>query len=98
MPSEFVRDGEIVLNISYDATGNLQLGNEYIEFTARFGGKPREIMVPVEHVQAIYARESGQGMSFPVTWMICWQIFQMMLVDWMCVMTAAAAVSVEGAR
>lgn len=66
VPREFVQDGEIVLNVSYDATGNLQLGNEYIEFKARFGGKPREIMVPVERVQAIYARESGQGMSFPV--------------------------------
>ncbi|WP_284335114.1 ClpXP protease specificity-enhancing factor [Comamonas sp. NoAH] len=66
VPREFVKDGEIVLNVSYDATGNLQLGNEYIEFKARFGGKPREIMVPVERVQAIYARESGQGMSFPV--------------------------------
>lgn len=66
VPREFVNDGEIVLNVSYDATGNLQLGNEYIEFKARFGGKPREIMVPVERVQAIYSRESGQGMSFPV--------------------------------
>ncbi|WP_455555245.1 ClpXP protease specificity-enhancing factor [Comamonas sp.] len=66
VPHEFVNDGEIVLNVSYDATGSLQLGNEYIEFKARFGGKPRDIMVPVERVQAIYARESGQGMSFPV--------------------------------
>lgn len=66
VPREFVNDGEIVLNVSYDATGGLQLGNEYIEFKARFGGKPRDIMVPVERVQAIYARESGQGMSFPV--------------------------------
>ncbi|MGN1056444.1 MAG: ClpXP protease specificity-enhancing factor [Comamonas sp.] len=66
VPREFVHDGEIVLNVSYDATGSLQLGNEYIEFKARFGGKPRDIMVPVERVQAIYARESGQGMSFPV--------------------------------
>lgn len=66
VPREFVNEGEIVLNVGYDATGGLQLGNEYIEFKARFGGKPREIMVPVERVQAIYARESGQGMSFPV--------------------------------
>ena len=66
VPREFVNDGEIVLNVSYDATGGLQLGNEYIEFKARFGGKPREIMVPVERIQAIYSRESGQGMSFPV--------------------------------
>ena len=66
VPREFVNDGEIVLNVGYDATGGLQLGNEYIEFKARFGGKPREIMIPVERVQAIYARETGQGMSFPV--------------------------------
>jgi stringent starvation protein B len=66
VPREFVNDGEIVLNVAYDATGSLQLGNEYIEFKARFGGKPRDIMIPVERVQAIYARESGQGMSFPV--------------------------------
>ena len=66
VPQEFVNDGEIVLNISYDATGSLQLGNDFIEFKARFGGKSRDIMVPVERVQAIYARETGQGMSFPV--------------------------------
>ena len=66
VPREFVKDGEIVLNVSYDATGALQLGNEFIEFKARFGGKPRDIMVPVDRVQAIYSRESGQGMSFPV--------------------------------
>ena len=66
VPREYVNGGEIVLNVSYDATGSLQLGNEYIEFKARFGGRPHDIMVPVERVQAIYARETGQGMSFPV--------------------------------
>jgi len=65
VPREFVRDGEIVLNVSYDATSGLQMGNDFISFTARFGGKPREIMVPVEQVMAIYARETGQGMAFP---------------------------------
>ena len=65
VPMEFVRDGQIVLNISYDATSGLLIGNEYVEFQARFGGKPREIMVPVTHVMAIYARETGQGMAFP---------------------------------
>ena len=65
VPREFVRDGEIVLNISYDATSGLQLGNDYVSFTARFGGQPREIMVPVDKVMAIYARETGQGMAFP---------------------------------
>ena len=65
VPREFVRDGEIVLNVSYDATSGLQLGNDYIQFNARFGGKPREIIVPVDNVIAIYARETGQGMAFP---------------------------------
>ena len=67
VPREFVQNGEIVLNISFDATSSLQLGNEFIEFKARFGGKPRDIMVPIHRVMAIYARENGQGMSFPVT-------------------------------
>ena len=65
VPREYVNDGEIVLNVGFDATSGLQLGNDYIEFKARFGGKPREIMVPVSHVTAIYARENGQGMAFP---------------------------------
>ena len=65
VPREYVKDGEIVLNISFDATSALQLGNEFIEFKARFGGKPREILVPVGRVIAIYARENGQGMAFP---------------------------------
>ena len=63
---QYVQGGEIVLNVSMDATSSLKLGNEFIEFKARFGGKPREIMVPVERVMAIYARENGQGMAFPV--------------------------------
>ena len=66
VPREYVNGGEIALNPSHYATGSLQLGNEYIEFKARFGGRPHDIMVPVERVQAIYARETGQGMSFPV--------------------------------
>lgn len=65
VPREYVKDNEIVLNVSYDATSALQLGNEFIEFKARFGGKPRDILVPVSHVIAIYARENGQGMAFP---------------------------------
>ena len=65
VPMEYVNDGEIVLNLSLEATSGLRLGNDFIEFTARFGGKPREIMVPVGRVTAIYARENGQGMAFP---------------------------------
>ena len=66
VPMEFVKDGEIVLNISFDATSALQLGNEYIEFKGRFGGVARDIVVPVDRVLAIYARENGQGMAFPM--------------------------------
>jgi stringent starvation protein B len=66
VPNEYVKDGEIVLNISFDATSALQLGNEFIEFKGRFGGVAREILVPVDHVLAIYARENGQGMAFPM--------------------------------
>jgi stringent starvation protein B len=65
VPMEFVKNGEIVLNVSFDATSALRLGNEFIEFKARFGGVAREIVVPVTHVVAIYARENGQGMAFP---------------------------------
>ncbi|MDM7455703.1 MAG: ClpXP protease specificity-enhancing factor [Tepidimonas sp.] len=65
VPREFVRDGQIVLNVSFDATSGLRLGNEVVEFKARFGGIPREVVVPVDHVIAIYARENGQGMAFP---------------------------------
>ena len=66
VPLEFVKNGEIVLNVSYDATSGMTLGNDFIEFKARFGGVPREIIVPVSRVMAIYARENGQGMSFPM--------------------------------
>jgi stringent starvation protein B len=67
VPREYVKNGEIVLNISFDATSSLKLGNDFIEFKARFAGTAREIMVPVSHVIAIYARENGQGMAFPVS-------------------------------
>ena len=66
VPNEYVKDGEIVLNISFDATSSLKLGNEFIEFKARFAGTAREIQVPISHVLAIYARENGQGMAFPM--------------------------------
>lgn len=66
VPRQFVRDGEIVLNISFEATSQLQMGNEMIEFHARFSGKSHKIEVPVSNVLAIYARENGQGMAFPV--------------------------------
>ncbi len=66
VPNEYVKDGEIVLNVSFDATSALKLGNEFIEFKGRFGGVARDIVVPVGRVLAIYARENGQGMAFPM--------------------------------
>ena len=66
VPREYVKDGEIVLNISVDATSSLQIGNDYLEFKARFAGVARDIMVPIGRVMAIYARENGQGMAFPL--------------------------------
>jgi stringent starvation protein B len=67
VPNEFVKDGQIVLNISFDATSGLKIANDGVSFAARFGGVAREIMVPIERVAAIYARENGHGMGFEVT-------------------------------
>jgi stringent starvation protein B len=66
VPNEYVKDGEIVLNISFDATSSLKLGLDFIEFKARFAGTARDILVPMDRVIAIYARENGQGMAFPI--------------------------------
>ncbi len=66
VPREYVKNSEIVLNIAFEATTGLKLGNEAIEFKARFGGTSRDIYVPIDHVIAIYARENGQGMAFPM--------------------------------
>jgi len=66
VPKEYVKNNEIVLNVGFEATSALKLGNELIEFKARFGGSSREIAVPIDHVIAIYARENGQGMAFPM--------------------------------
>jgi stringent starvation protein B len=65
VPIEYVKNNEIVLNVGFEATSGLKLGNQFIEFKARFAGSAREIAVPVDHVVAIYARENGQGMAFP---------------------------------
>jgi stringent starvation protein B len=67
VPKEFVKNGEIVLNISFGATSGLKMDNDVIRFSARFGGVSREIFVPIENVVAIYARENGQGMAFEVS-------------------------------
>src|ERR1700760_1514681 len=66
VPMEYVKNNEIVLNVGFEATSGLKLGNDFIEFRARFGGMARDILVPVDHVVAIYARENGQGMAFPM--------------------------------
>ncbi len=66
VPMEFVRNGEIVLNISFSATSGLKMDNDFINFSARFGGVSRQISVPVANVMAIYANENGQGMAFEV--------------------------------
>ncbi len=64
VPKAFVRDGRITLNVGWQATQGLKLGNEWIEFAARFGGVPQQVRVPVGAVLGIYARETGQGMLF----------------------------------
>jgi stringent starvation protein B len=66
VPMEYVRKGEIVLNISYGATSGLKLDNDAIHFRARFNGVSREIYIPVQNVLAVYANENGQGMAFEV--------------------------------
>ena len=66
VPRQFVKNGEIVLNVSPLATNAMQLGNDLIEFQARFGGKPMDLSVPVDNVTAIYAKETGHGMAFDV--------------------------------
>jgi len=66
VPREFVREGQIVLNLGPDATKKLLIGNDFIDFQARFGGIARDLSVPVERVSAIYARENGAGMAFEV--------------------------------
>ncbi len=64
VPRQFVQDGKIVLNVSYHATNGLTMGNERVEFNARFGGQTHHVMVPMHAVLGIYARETGQGMIF----------------------------------
>jgi len=66
VPMEFVKNGEIVLNVSALATNHLQIANDAITFQARFGGVAREVYVPIDRVVAVYARENGQGMAFDV--------------------------------
>lgn len=66
VPVEHVREGQITLNIGPEATNGLRIDNEWISFAARFGGVARNLMIPVDRVAAIYARENGAGMGFDV--------------------------------
>src|ERR1700720_4823998 len=65
VPRQYVKDGKIVLNVSFSATQMLKLGNDYVSFEARFGGVGFAVQVPVRAILGIYARETGQGMIFP---------------------------------
>ena len=65
VPAEYVKDGEIVLNIAYDATHRLTIGNDAIQFAARFNGASRECSIPIGAVLGIFARENGKGLYFP---------------------------------
>ncbi|WP_147695515.1 ClpXP protease specificity-enhancing factor [Vogesella mureinivorans] len=64
VPMEFVKNNEIVLNVGYGATQGLSIENDWISFSARFGGISREIWVPVGNVLSIFSRDSGEGMGF----------------------------------
>jgi len=66
VPRQFVRDGQIVLNLGTEAVQNLHMGNDLITCQARFGGAAQSLSIPVGNVSAIYARENGQGMAFEV--------------------------------
>ena len=66
VPMEHVKNGEIVLNMSYDATHRLTIGNDVVQFSARFAGVSRECSIPIEAVLGIFARENGQGLFFEV--------------------------------
>lgn len=64
VPMPFVKDGEIVLNTSYGATKGLQIENDWISFSARFGGVSHDLWIPVSNVLSIFSRETGEGMGF----------------------------------
>ncbi|MGS0677019.1 ClpXP protease specificity-enhancing factor [Shewanella sp. 0m-4] len=66
VPQQYVKDGQIVLNITDSAVGGLQITNEFIEFSARFGGVPQQVLLPMASIVAIYARENGAGTVFEI--------------------------------
>jgi stringent starvation protein B len=65
VPTEHVKNGEIVLNLGHDATHRLTIGNDHIQFAARFNGVSRECSIPIEAVTGIFAKENSQGLFFP---------------------------------
>src|SRR5678809_180472 len=65
VPPEHVKNGEIVLNVSHDATHRLTIGNDLVQFAARFNGVSRECSIPLEAITGIFAKENGQGLVFP---------------------------------
>jgi stringent starvation protein B len=65
VPTDFVRDSRIVLNIAPDAVRDLNISNDWLSFSARFAGKPMDIFIPIIAVQAIYSKENNEGMFFP---------------------------------
>ena len=67
VPLEFAADGQVTLSMSPSAVRNLAMENEYLSFSARFSGVPRDLFIPIESIMAIYAKENGQGMAFDVT-------------------------------
>ena len=67
VPVEFIKDGQIVLNVSYTATRHFKIGNDFINFSARFNGSSRELQIPIQAVIGIFAKENGQGMFFQAT-------------------------------
>jgi stringent starvation protein B len=65
VPAEYVKDGQIVLNVGYDATHRLTIGDETVQFAARFNGVSRECSIPISAILGIFARENGKGLHFP---------------------------------
>ncbi len=65
VPRQYVEDDRIVLNINPAAVRDLNIGNDYLSFNARFDGRAENILVPISSVIAIYAKENGEGMAFP---------------------------------
>ncbi|HEX7816078.1 MAG TPA: ClpXP protease specificity-enhancing factor [Dyella sp.] len=65
VPPQVIKNGQVVLNLAMRAVANLDLGNEWISFQARFSGVSQQIYIPIQAVLALYAQENGQGMMFP---------------------------------